>query len=183
MFSERAKQLEKTISQVFGKRTSLAITNARIGTHGYFTRIESYGLPFKVDGYEDTLDESENIALERFEKEFEEFRKEDKLFPSQPLECYENLVLTDEQLNRLYQFTDLDFDPELLEETKNGTTAMICRLPNKMYECVINTNYMNVHARGTGPLERFAIRNAISVACEIIYPSIKKVGNWPPKEH
>ena len=180
MFNERTNRLEKRLIKVFGKNASLAVTNARVGNKGYLTRIESYGMPFKVDSYAKTIEESENRAFQKFEEEMEKSLKE-KLFKTQKDNNYESYQLTKEEMEKLYKYID-PMEAELLTAIKKDTSAAMCKLENGLYECVINCSYMNLHARSTGATKRLAVAAAIWSAHDVLNPFPLKVGSWPLEE-
>ena len=177
MKNDKTKKLEKRLVEVFGEKASLAITNARLGAKGYYTRVESYGLPIRVDAYKDTQEAAEELALVEFEKEMELAIKE-KLFQTQPLDRYETYNLSVEELGKIYKYSDIIDDKEMLE-IKSQTTAQICKLDDGRYECVITSPYMQIHARGTGTTKELAVFSATMVSHDIINPSPIKVGDWP----
>ena len=180
MLNEKAKQLEKRLVEVFGNKASLAITNARLGYKGYYTRIEAYGMPFRVDAYKPTVDESEELALDEFNKQMDIALKE-SLFPTQPEDRYEPIELTEEELDKLYKYTDLGDVEEALNEIKEETSAKMCQLSDGRYECVITGPYMQLNARSTGGTKKLAIATTIWSAHEIFSPTPIKIGDWPIK--
>ena len=177
MKNPKITELENRLIEVFGENASLALTTARLGSKGYFVRIESYGMPFTVDAYDKNPEEAEELAIEEFNKQMVEALDE-KLFPTQPLEKYEIIQLSEEELNKVYKYSDIIHIKETFEEVKKETIAKICKRSDGKYECVISGTYMHLNARGTARTKELAITAAIWTAHEILNPSVIKVGNY-----
>lgn len=176
MYSIKTNDLEKQMVNIFGEDASLVITKARLGKKGYLTRIESYGLPFRIEAREKTSELSEDLAIKEFEKHTKKALAE-KILPTQPDESYETIVLTSDDLNRLYKHMNT-FTPELLDGIKKDTVAKISHLDDFKYECVIDCPYMNIHARGEGANKKLAVASAIWAAYDILNPYSIRVGDW-----
>ena len=176
MYNEKINNLENRMVEIFGENASFSVTNARLGRKGYLTRIESCGLPFRIDSREKTSELSEQTAINEFEKQLDKALAE-KLFPTQKHEEYENIELTPEELDKLYKYMD-QVEPEILIGIKKETKARICCLSNNRFECVIDCLYINLHARSDGATKKLAIAGAIWNAHDILTPLSIRVGDW-----
>ena len=177
MDNENKNKLEQRLVEILGEKVSIAVTDARVGDKGYMTRIEAQGIPFTVDAYKETCEESEKLAFEEFNKQLNQALKE-SIVPTKPADCYEKIELTNEELEKLYKFEELISD-DYLKEIKEKTTAKICKLDDGRYECVISSPYMNLHAKSTGGTKTLAVATTIWVAHDIFHATPIKVGNWP----
>lgn len=170
------KELENKLVEAFGENVALAITNARLGSKGYCTKIQTTGLPFEINSYSETVEESEQKAIQEFEKQMAVAFKE-KLFATQPIHYYKEMKLYKNNLDKLYRFTDI-LNEKILKEIKSKTNAIVCKISNH-YECVISSPYMNMHSRGIGQTKEIALQSAIINGWDILNPIPIQIGRWP----
>ena len=180
MEKEKITKLEQRANELFGKKSLVSIAEIKFADIGYMVRIKMQGLPFEISAIKDTLEDAEELAIAEFENMTNYALKND-LFPTQPIEKYESLKLTDEQFNRLFRFEEL-LDDEYICELKKETIAKVCQLPDGRYECVLESPYMCLHARGRSGTIPLAILSATMRAYEVFRASLISVGNKPWKK-
>lgn len=168
-------KLEKKLIKIFGEKATFAITTARVSSKGYMTRIGARGLPFEVSAYDKDIEKTQKLALNEFEKQTQ-VALNDKIRPTQPADRYVDIELTFEDIYRLYMHEEW-VEYEDYKVLKEKTTAKICQLDNGLYECVINSPYMNLSAKDTGLTKEDAIRSAIYTAFSFFHPSRIEVGD------
>ncbi len=179
MTNEKFNKLEKRAKEFFGEKAVLSVADVKFANKGYITRIKLQGMPFEISAMQNTLEEAEELALTEFEKCFDEAIEKD-LFPTQPIENYEVLELTDEQFKRLFKYEEL-LSEEYEKELKQKTKANICRLDDGRYECVLESPYLCLHARGTSGTITLAILSATMRAHDVFRAPLINVGKKPWK--
>ena len=173
---QSTKELEKQLVEMFGENATLAITNARIGTKGYYTRIESCGIPFRIEAINESQDIAYEMAINEFVKQTEIAIRE-KLFATQPDCAYEEHHLTNEDLDKIYK-CQTDYNLEIINDFKKQTFAKVAHLPDGRFECVIDCSRLHLRVRGTGGTKKLAIASAIWNSHDVLNPTPIKVGDW-----
>ena len=177
MQKEKLTKIEKRANELFGEKSIISVAEIKVANKGYIVRIKMQGMPFEISAMQDTLEEAEELAYSEFEKHVAD-ALENNLFPTQPIENYKEIKLTDEQFTKLFKYEEL-LSEEYCRELKEKTVAKMCQLPNGKYECVIESPYMCLHARATSASEKFSIFFAITTAHDIFRSSLIYVGKKP----
>ena len=168
------KKLEERANELFGENSLVSVAEIKLGNSGYMVRIKMQGMPFEISAIQDTLEEAEEMACSEFEKREAEALGQ-KLFGTQLVGKYKKIKLTDEQFNRLFKYEDL-LDEEYTNELKEKTFARICNLDDGRCECVIESPYMCLHARGSSGVEKLAILSATMTAHDVFRTPLIRVG-------
>ena len=177
MEKEKLANLEKTANELFGENSVVTVATVKLGKKGYITRINMQGLPFEISSMDDTLEKAEELAYDEFEKHMRDVVR-NELFPTQPLDRYETVKLTDEEFNRLFKFEDLVGD-EYINNLKEKTVVKICELHDGYYECVLESSYMCLHTRGTSGSKKLALLMATMRAHDVLRAPRVYVGRRP----
>lgn len=177
MDKEKNTTLERRANEIFGKGAVVSVSQVKVADKGYVVRIKMQGMPFEISAMEDTLEKAECIAYEEFNKNMEN-ALENSLFPTQPKEKYEEVKLSEEQLDRLFKYEDI-LPKEFLDDLKKKTVAKICVLDDGRYECVIENTYNSLHARGRSGVKKLAILSATMVAHDVFRAPVEYVGKKP----
>ena len=177
MQNVKIKELENKANELFGERSTISIAEAKFANKGYIVRIKMQGMPFEISAMQGTLEDAERVALEEFEKHATDEIK-NSLFPTQPIEQYKSVKLTDSQFERLFKHEEF-IGKEYIEELKEKTIAKLCQLDDGKYECVIESPYMCLHARGTSGSQDLSILSATMRAYDVFRASTIYVGNNP----
>lgn len=168
-------QLEQKAIQLFGKKSSVMVAKVRASDKGYVVRIKMQGMPFEISAMQDTLEKAEEIAFGEFEKRMNE-ALENTLFPTQPNEKYKEIKLTEEQLEKLFRYEEI-LSSDYRKEIESQTIAKVCQLDSGVYECIIQSPYMCLNARGRSKTEKYAIIAAMMVAHDVFDAVPIYVGN------
>ncbi len=168
-------KLEKKLADIFGEKTTFAVTTARVSNKGYMTRIGARGMPFEVSAYDKDAEKTRKLAFDEFERQ-SQIALKDNMRPSQPADKYVGVELTFEDIYRLYMHEEWA-EYEDFKVLKEKTNAKICRLDDGHYECIINSPYMNLCVKDTGLTKEDAIRSAIYTAFSFFHPSRIEVGD------
>ena len=177
MKNEILTKLENKAKELFGEKSTVSVAEIKVANKGYIARIKMQGMPFEISAMHETLEEAQKLAVEEFDKQASDAVK-DSLFATQSIEKYESVKLTDDQFIRLFKHEEL-MGKEYIEELKEKTFAKICKLNDGRYECVIESPYMCLHARGLAGAKELAIWSATMVAHDIFNPSLVYVGRKP----
>ena len=172
--TELIKDLAERIETIIGEKAVLTVATAKVADKGYIVRIKMQGMPFEVSAMQKTLEEAEKTAKMEFFEHFDQAFKE-KLYQTQPKDKYKNIKLTNDQFNKLFE-DEVLLSKDFLKRIKEETCAMMCQLEDGTYECVIESPYMYLRARGRSDTEESAISAAISVAKNILKPTMIEVG-------
>lgn len=179
MEKENLNNLEKRANELFGEKSLVSVAEIKCANKGYIVRIKMQGMPVEISAMEDTLNEAEDLACKEINKKIDE-ALENELFPTQPIEKYSEHELSDDQFERLYKFEEL-LSNEYKNNLKENTKALVCKLDDGRYECVIESPYMCLHARSTANSINNAILSATMVAHDVFMPSLIHVGKYPYK--
>lgn len=178
MQNKKIIELEEKMRKMFGDNTSLAITNARLGSSGYFTRVEARGLPFKIDSHKKTQEEAEESALDEFETQMA-WAIEEKLFFSKSFDEYIPHDLIEEKLDQIFEGSSIFNKAEALNKAKQDVQVLTCKLDDGRYETVIVYKDICLFARGTGLDISKSVDSAIQVAQEVLNPTTIVVRDYP----
>ena len=143
-----------------------------------YSRVEARGLPFRIDSYKKTQEESEESAIDEFETQMA-WAIEEKLFFSKTLDEYIPCDLIEEKLDKIFEHSSISSNPRILAKAKQEVQIMICKLDEELYECVIVHKGMCLFARGTGTTISKSIDAATVVAQEILTPTTIIVRDYP----
>ncbi len=177
MEKEKLAELERTAFDLFGENAVLTVVTVKLRNKGYISRINMQGLPFEISSMDDTLEKAEELAYDEFEKHMRDVVRND-LFPTQPLERYETIKLTDEEFNRLFKYEDLIGD-EIINDLKQKTVVKVCELYEGYYECVLESPYMCLNTRGTSGSKKLAILMATMRAHDVFRAPRVYIGRRP----
>lgn len=177
MEKEKLTKLEKRANELFGDKSVVTVAEVKFANKGYIVRIKMQGMPFEISSMQSTLEQAEELAYSEFEKQMEDVLQK-YLFGTQPNEKYEQVKLDDEQFNRLFKYEEL-LSEEYLNELKEQTITKICQLEDGKYECVIESPYMCLHARGRSGSKKLSILSATMVAYDVFRASPIYVGEKP----
>ena len=180
METNKLKELEKSAISVFGEKAVISVAQIRVANKGYAVKINIQGLPVEVSVIAKTVEQATEQAVCEINKRMRD-ACEKELFKTQPDDRYEIVKLTDYQLDTLFHSEELLGD-EYRKELKEKTTAWMCQLNDKKYECVIECPYMNLHSRGVGPSKLNATMMAIWKAHEVFLPELIQIGKDLLKE-
>lgn len=172
--TELINDLAEKIEAIIGEKIVLTVATAKLADKGYIVRIKMQGMPFEISAMSETLEQAEKTAEMEFMEDFDIARKE-KLYQTQPKDKYKYIKLSDEQLDKLFE-NEVFLGKGFLKRIKEETSAMICQLEDGRYECVIESPYMYLRARGRSNTEESAVLAAISVAKSILKPTMIEVG-------
>lgn len=175
MNKEKIQKLEQRANEIFGSRSVVSIAETKVANKGYNVRISMQGVPFEISAMGSTPEEAQENAYTEFEKNLNAALKQ-TLFPTQSVEKYREVELTNEQFHRLFKNEEL-MSEEYLDQLVKETKAMICQLDNGNYECVIESPYMCLHARGVARLIESAIYIATMNAHDVFTPELIRVGS------
>ena len=175
MDNKKFKKLEEKAVEIFGERATMTFSQIRVAYKGYLVRIKVQGMPFEISSFKPTLEEAEELAISKFYEEMDKALK-DNLFQTKPQEQYEVRNLTDNEFEKLFKFEEC-MGEEYLEELKSKTIIKICELEDGRYECVIESPYMNLHARATSKNKTMVPTLAIWTAHDIFKPILTRVGD------
>ncbi len=168
------KQIEKKAISLFGEKVVISFAQVRVANKGYVIKVNIQGLPFEVSASSENADTAMEQAINELEERMHKACAND-LFKTQPDECYEEVKLSDKELEKLYRFEE-HLSNEYLKQIKENTTAWVCQLKNKTFECVIESSYKNLHSRGNGSSKQTAIMSAIWKAHDVLEPELIRVG-------
>lgn len=168
------KQIEEKAISVFGEKVAISYAQIRVVDKGYIVRFNIQGLPFEISASAENLESAEEQATNELVRRMCNTCAND-LFKTQPDEYYERIELSGEELDKLYRFEE-HLSEKYFSEIKEKTTVWICQLRDKRYECVLESPYKNLHARGVGYSQRAAIMSAIWKAHDIFEPELIRVG-------
>ena len=177
MEKEKITKLERRSNELFGKGAVVSVSQVKVADKGYVVRIKMQGMPFEISAMDETLEKAESIAYDEFNKNMED-ALENSLFPTQSKEKYEEVKLSEEQLDRLFKYEDM-LPKKILDDLKKKTIAKICALDGGRYECVIENPYNCLHARGTSGMKKLAILSATMVAHDVFKAPVEYVGKRP----
>ena len=180
MKKEKLTELEKKANELFGEKSVVSVAEVKFANKGYIVRIKMQGMPFEISALQDTLEEAESLAYSEFEKHMTDALN-NSLFPTQPIENYKVVKLNEEQFNRLFKHEDL-LGEDYINELKEKTVAKICKLDDGKYECVLESPYMCLNARGRAATEKFSIFFASTIAHDIFIAPLIHVGEKPWKK-
>lgn len=168
-------KLEKELIGIFGEKATLAITTAKVGDKGYMTRIGVQGMPFEVSAYGKDIGKTQKMVLEEFEKQMQTALTY-KIKPTQLANRYVGVELTFEDIYCLYRHEEWA-EYEDFKMLQKKTKAKMCQLDNGKFECIINSPYMNLCAKGTGLTKEESIASAINNSFDIFHPSPIAIGD------
>lgn len=174
MKNQDLNKLEEKMVELFGKETSFNVSSRRNPNNTYTMIIEVVGLPFSIYASGKTYEESKTNALDAFFPQLE-VALEDNLFPTMSSDCYEEISLTDDQLNRI--IGKKETDDEVENEDRNDIKARVGRTTEGLYECVIESSAYDTHARGVGKTQKIAIIKAVWTARDIRNPTTFYIGD------
>lgn len=177
MEKEKFVKLEKKANELFGEKAVVSAAEVKVANKGYIVRVKMQGMPFEISAMHDTLEKAEELALAGFNTNMEDALK-NSLFPTQAIEKYKEVKLDEDQFTRLFKNEDL-LSKEYTNELKEKTIAKICQLDDGRYECVLESPYMCLHARGTGGTEKLSILTASMNAHDIFRTPLVQVGKKP----
>ena len=180
MEKTRFTELEEKANELFGEKSLLSVAEVKAADKGYVVRIKMQGVPFEITAMKDTLEEAEELAYFEFKNNLND-SLEKSLFATQSADKYEEVKLTNQQLDRLYKYEE-SLDDEYLDELKIKTVAKLAKLDDGRYECVLESPYKCLHARGTASTKNLAILSAIMTAHDIFETYLIHVGNKPWKK-
>ena len=168
------KKIEEKAVSLFGEEIVVSLAKIRVANKGYMVRVSVQGLPFEVTATAKNLEFALEQATYEYGKRMHKVCAND-LFKTQPNERYEKVQLSKEELDKLYRFEEY-LSGEYLKEIKEKTIAWVTQLKEKMYECVVESPYKNLHSRGVGSSKQTAIMSALWKAHEIFEPELIRVG-------
>ena len=161
-------KLEEKAIELFGNKATVIMTTARTGDKGYTVKLGVTGLPFEISASAKTYEFALEIAMHAFEDNLAKSLR-DNLFKTQDDECYEKVILSEEQLSRLYSREEY-ISESYLKEITEKTNVWVCKIRENKYECVIESPYLSLHARGYGMTGEAAILSAIMRAQDVFEP-------------
>ena len=164
------KKLEERATQLFGDKAVVTMAQAKMGNKGYAVKIGIQGMPFEVSAVAKTLEFAIEIATYVLEERINKSLQDD-LFKTQDNNCYERLILSEDELARLFKYEDF-LSSTYFDEIKAKTVAWVCKVNGRGYECVIESPYKSLHARGYGTTKTTAMLSAILKAQDVFEPEL-----------
>lgn len=174
MNSQKLNEFQNNMDAMFQRKVTIIQETTRIGSiDAYSVKLTVRGLPVEVRAYGKTIEEAEDLVLGEMFTQINKATKCD-LFATRDKDQYQPVELTGNDISAIYA-TDEIMPDELLDSYAAQTTAMMMKLPNGKYECVVENDGCNIHARATCLTEELARRYAIWTARRIYEPELHEV--------
>lgn len=174
MNSQKLNEFQNEMDAMFQRKVTIIQEITRFGAIDAFSlKLTVRGLPVEVRAYGKTIEEAEDLVLSEMFTQINKASKCD-LFPTQGKDRYQQVELTRNDISTIFA-TDEILPNELLDSYAHQTTALMTKLDNGKYECVIENEGCNIHARATCPTEELARRYAIWTARRIYEPELHEV--------
>ena len=174
MNSQLLNEFQNEMDAMFQRKVTIIQEVTRIGAiDAYSLKLTVRGLPVEVRAYGKTIEEAEDLVLGEMFTQINKALKCD-LLPTHDKDQYQPVALTKDDVSAIFT-TDEILPDELLDSYVEQTTAMMTKLENGKYECVIENDACNIHARATCSTDELAKRCAIWTARRIYEPELLEV--------